>query len=270
MEKTVDGHTCRRCRGPDTDDMVQCDKCDGWHHYGCVGVTDEVADQSWSCANCKTATWNQRTTAASGGDSAQQESSKTLPSKRTPLPKQASPTGIQGSSSGIPELLKPSAPKGTGKELYVPKLAGLPTIRLDEASSIVSCTSSQRSARNRAKLQLQRLEEERAFEQQQAERRRAAEQLEAEKHREFLERKYKILDELASDSGSSRRSGSECSRRRVENWIEKECHLEVAQQFHEPPAQQMQGHQDQRSASQDFEQRQHAAIRMSKYFNPNI
>ena len=39
-ERTADGYTCKTCRGADSDDMVQCDQCDGWHHYNCVGVTD--------------------------------------------------------------------------------------------------------------------------------------------------------------------------------------------------------------------------------------
>ena len=40
-DRTLVDRTCKSCRGPDTDDMVQCDKCDKWHHFECVGVTEE-------------------------------------------------------------------------------------------------------------------------------------------------------------------------------------------------------------------------------------
>lgn len=33
--------------------MVQCDDCDQWYHYGCVGVDANVADVSWSCEQCR-------------------------------------------------------------------------------------------------------------------------------------------------------------------------------------------------------------------------
>ncbi|XP_062703751.1 uncharacterized protein LOC134286189 [Aedes albopictus] len=64
VDETMEGHTCKTCRGPDTEDMVQCDRCDGWFHFSCVGVSEEVADKSWSCTNCVTAKWIQRTKTA--------------------------------------------------------------------------------------------------------------------------------------------------------------------------------------------------------------
>lgn len=32
--------------------MVQCDACNDWHHFKCVGVTDTVADVEWQCTKC--------------------------------------------------------------------------------------------------------------------------------------------------------------------------------------------------------------------------
>ncbi|XP_062556741.1 uncharacterized protein LOC134221566 [Armigeres subalbatus] len=291
-EKTVDGQSCKCCGRPDTNEMVQCDKCDGWHHYECVGVSEEVVDQSWSCANCKTATWNQRTTSTSNRDLASKCTSNEHSPKSVSSKRNVSIAAAIIPSSGNPELIKPSDPagthtmnewsqsrqtdgaipqksRGTGRKLFVPSLEGLPVIQLDEASE-VSCSSSQKSARNRAKLKLQRLEEEMAFEEQQAERRRIAEQQEAEKHRVFIEKKYRILEELASERGSSRVSGSDYSRNRVADWIEKDCHSDAAQQSHGQPAQQGLGQEDLLPAQQGFGQRQQKSVRMSKYFNPNI
>ncbi|XP_065075283.1 uncharacterized protein LOC135699027 [Ochlerotatus camptorhynchus] len=277
-EKTVDGQTCRSCGGPDTDEMVQCDQCDGWHHYDCVGVTDEVVNQSWSCTNCKTAKWIQRTTTTSGKQSTPKDTRKEHKSKRTSSVKETTATTPIRSSSGKfksthsepavlfmgnPPVPEPSGSKkrsgpaplvepdsvsqpniGMGKQkekLFVPSVEGLPEIELEKKFSEVSCSSSQRSARNRAKLQLLRLQEEKEFEERQserrkkqekevaerrrlaeekeAERRRVAEHEEAEKHREFLTKKYKILEDLASEKGSRRSSSSIISRSRVEEWV---------------------------------------------------
>ncbi|XP_062557405.1 uncharacterized protein LOC134222277 [Armigeres subalbatus] len=196
-EKTVEGYTCKCCRELDTDDMVQCDRCDGWYHYECVGVTDEVVDQSWSCANCKTATWNQRSKSMSDREPAPESTSKERRSKRDVPKKDVStnmPVNQLNEKLDLPKTSGSSSrTQRPTKKLFVPSVDGLPIIELEEARSEVSCSSSQRSARNRAKLQLQRLEEERVFEQQQADQQRLREQQEAEKHKSFMDRKYKLL-----------------------------------------------------------------------------
>ncbi|XP_058827305.1 uncharacterized protein LOC131687249 [Topomyia yanbarensis] len=47
------GHSCRTCRSADNSRMVQCDGCDGWHHYECVGVDDQIEKKPWRCVICK-------------------------------------------------------------------------------------------------------------------------------------------------------------------------------------------------------------------------
>ncbi|XP_053686216.1 uncharacterized protein LOC128735749 [Sabethes cyaneus] len=238
MEKTIDGQTCKSCAKPDTDEMVQCDHCDGWHHYSCVGVTDDVANQSWSCTNCKTAKWIQRTTPTSKKQPTLKDAKTELKSRRT-LSVQEGRTSARSSCGKSIHSEPPSVPviqsnlrnDKRKEKLFVPSVEGVPIIELEKPLSEVSCSSSQRSARNRAKLQLLRLQEEREFEekqaerrrqeqQEEAERRRITEQQEAEKHREFLDRKYNILETLASEKGSSRSSRSSVSRSRVEQWVE--------------------------------------------------
>ncbi|XP_062698521.1 uncharacterized protein LOC134284163 [Aedes albopictus] len=51
-EKT--GFNCAGCRRPDDDEseMVFCDHCQRWYHFGCAGVSAEVRDVSWSCEEC--------------------------------------------------------------------------------------------------------------------------------------------------------------------------------------------------------------------------
>lgn len=45
--------TCPACSQPWTDaEMVQCDDCDLWFHYRCVGVDDGIKDKPWKCHQC--------------------------------------------------------------------------------------------------------------------------------------------------------------------------------------------------------------------------
>lgn len=43
---------CETCERFDYKDMVQCDNCDDWYHYRCVGVGPEIVDLNWSCVTC--------------------------------------------------------------------------------------------------------------------------------------------------------------------------------------------------------------------------
>ena len=45
---------CQLCQGSE-DDMhwIACDKCDGWYHFGCVGLTSAPdQEETWICDNC--------------------------------------------------------------------------------------------------------------------------------------------------------------------------------------------------------------------------
>ncbi|XP_062710664.1 uncharacterized protein LOC134288800 [Aedes albopictus] len=44
---------CRGCTRPDeAEDMVACDECSQWWHYGCAGVAASVCNRSWRCVTC--------------------------------------------------------------------------------------------------------------------------------------------------------------------------------------------------------------------------
>ncbi|XP_058449188.1 uncharacterized protein LOC131429158 [Malaya genurostris] len=49
------GYNCAACHRPDNDEtnMVFCDHCQRWYHFGCAGVNDDVRNISWSCPDCE-------------------------------------------------------------------------------------------------------------------------------------------------------------------------------------------------------------------------
>nr|XP_029720536.1 uncharacterized protein LOC109419047 [Aedes albopictus]XP_029720537.1 uncharacterized protein LOC109419047 [Aedes albopictus]XP_029720538.1 uncharacterized protein LOC109419047 [Aedes albopictus] len=50
------GKHCAKCDRPDTvDNLVGCDTCETWMHFGCAGVSDSIADpnRSWKCNRCR-------------------------------------------------------------------------------------------------------------------------------------------------------------------------------------------------------------------------
>ncbi|XP_062533405.1 uncharacterized protein LOC134202420 [Armigeres subalbatus] len=42
---------CERLNGEES--MVQCDGCQLWCHFSCVGVSESIKDRSWSCPKCR-------------------------------------------------------------------------------------------------------------------------------------------------------------------------------------------------------------------------
>ncbi|XP_053686701.1 uncharacterized protein LOC128736247 [Sabethes cyaneus] len=53
---------CAKCDRPDTaDNLVGCDTCETWMHYGCAQVTDSIAEEnrSWKCDQCRDAETSQ-------------------------------------------------------------------------------------------------------------------------------------------------------------------------------------------------------------------
>ncbi|XP_058456704.1 uncharacterized protein LOC131434071 [Malaya genurostris] len=48
------GYNCAACNRPDNEEsqMVFCDHCERWYHFGCAGVTAEIKDVSWCCQKC--------------------------------------------------------------------------------------------------------------------------------------------------------------------------------------------------------------------------
>ncbi|XP_055550466.1 uncharacterized protein LOC129732983 isoform X1 [Wyeomyia smithii] len=47
------GQSCRSCYCADNSRMVQCDDCDRWHHFNCVGVDSQIEMVPWQCVECE-------------------------------------------------------------------------------------------------------------------------------------------------------------------------------------------------------------------------
>ncbi|XP_062711164.1 uncharacterized protein LOC134289403 [Aedes albopictus] len=194
--------SCTFCQEEDNDNMVQCDKCDRWIHFACVGVTEEIADRSWSCPKCVAATGVQqpsssttnRPPAGSSTCAEQQKSvtSKQFISKRTPGP------GTSGHERG--------------NTVSEPARKLVPSNRVAHRGKSTASQASSSSRRSILHLQLQRLEEEREYE-----------KVQAEKHRAYLDRKYELLEQMHS------RTGSECSESedRVRQWVQDTNNIRV-------------------------------------------
>lgn len=50
----VHENNCMECWDLDNSNMVQCDQCDRWAHFLCVGVGPEIENSDWSCKLCST------------------------------------------------------------------------------------------------------------------------------------------------------------------------------------------------------------------------
>lgn len=46
-------YSCQLCDARNNNEMVQCDGCDRWFHFVCVEVSEDIANVSWVCLDCK-------------------------------------------------------------------------------------------------------------------------------------------------------------------------------------------------------------------------
>ncbi|XP_062557151.1 uncharacterized protein LOC134222011 [Armigeres subalbatus] len=69
---------CQQCDlANNIDDMVQCEGCNKWSHYGCVGFDDGKKEDHWKCRECvtKPTSNNDKEVPSKQGESAQEETS---------------------------------------------------------------------------------------------------------------------------------------------------------------------------------------------------
>ncbi|XP_062708532.1 uncharacterized protein LOC134288256 [Aedes albopictus] len=216
-EESHPGRTCQVCRGMDTDEMVQCDDCQKWHHFQCVGVTQQIENFPWSCAKCGIAKGVQESISTAGAHQGSGGVSVRLSevdlNSLPVLPHQQVETQPQTSRVTDGTIQK----KDVNKTPFVTSLRWVvntsrePSRNASRASSVSSSHSSQALA----KLKLQKLEELRTIERREAEQQRALVADEAKKEKAYLDQKYHLLEQAMSESGSSR----DDSVSRTEHWV---------------------------------------------------
>lgn len=65
--------SCAHCSKPDSyDNYVQCDRCNAWWHYLCAGVTNSIADRSFTCEACLHVSLSSRVSSSSSRVAAMQ------------------------------------------------------------------------------------------------------------------------------------------------------------------------------------------------------
>ncbi|XP_058834623.1 uncharacterized protein LOC131691898 [Topomyia yanbarensis] len=244
FDDTVPGWACKICQGADTEDMVQCDVCDKWHHYECVGVADDIANVSWRCPNCVAEREYQRKLQQipkyAGGQDKSSKQNQTGGDSVIPAVPINAPLGLPiavgvagpSISSGRNPIVSKMVAALEVKQFKHSQSITLPVHPNPDTKATIlanrarSANSQSCSIKSLLKLELQKLEEERAFEQQEAERRRILEQeeakrrrdfelREAEKYREYIKKKYALLEEMSNRSDSSRSEAAS----RVNDWV---------------------------------------------------
>ncbi|XP_058826515.1 uncharacterized protein LOC131686265 [Topomyia yanbarensis] len=229
-EESHPGRTCQVCREEDTDEMVRCDDCLKWHHFQCVGVTQEVENFPWSCTKCETAKGVQDTSSVNSvhlhinNDSSKQSfvpMIKGCPQAILPEQQQQHPSEegklIKAAS------VRPAATVEQDHKNNMNSAASVTTVQWVVSRNNARCkntakapsTASNSSSQALARLQLQRLEDLRKVERREAEQQRAIAAEEARKERAFLEQKYQLLEQAISESGSV----ESVSENRVKNWL---------------------------------------------------
>lgn len=225
LEKTIPGFSCAMCDKEDTETMVQCDQCDEWFHFDCVGVTSEIENTRWSCSECTNAKGVQTPISVSSSPTAgrtknhneqtptgtkkKNRFARFVPPSPRPNPPQPNPAPtVPQPAPPTPRGVSPAQNKSSND---IP--APVDKQRTSKAPSVASSRMSQQAL---MKLKLQRLEEERELERR-----------EAEKEKKYLEQKYSLLEEMASERGSDRDS---VKSKRVRDWVS-----EQGSRLNEPP-----------------------------------
>lgn len=193
---------CQTCGITENKPMVQCDMCDGWSHFICVGVTEEVKDQSWICLKCQSAKENQPTIPSS-----------CLHHQRVPHKQTSENVATDHNDDPMRLRASTSSENAAAGQITSPTIrsanVNVPVVVIEPASDAHSSHSgnksrSSKSSQSLLKLQLMKLNEERAFE-----------EAEAAKFREYLKEKYRLLEQMTNRTESSRSEDGS----RVRKWV---------------------------------------------------
>nr|XP_019525101.1 uncharacterized protein LOC109397213 [Aedes albopictus] len=164
--------SCALCENPVNERMVQCNTCDVWHHFSCVGVSEDIKGYNWTCLKCDTAK------AAKGA----------IPRKM--MTRAAAAKGAkkanrkEGQTDGVNEQTKEA------DELAGAVGGSAPSLKASRAGSVVSA-ASRKSAKARLDVELQQIKAEEELMRE-----------EMQRKRELAKKKFEVLKEMADLEGS--------------------------------------------------------------------
>ncbi|XP_058456562.1 uncharacterized protein LOC131433959 [Malaya genurostris] len=162
--------------------MVQCDVCDGWHHFDCVGVDDRVEDRSWRCLKCVTVV-RKRVSKRSKAEKVDKKASTSVKGD----------TAVDGFTKKQSDSVKQC--KQQEESNQQPKSP--------ESISVMSYTS-RKSTRLQLELQLRKLDAEKSL---------------LEEKKKLIDKKYSVLQELAELEDEDGKTGSVDGVSKVEDWL---------------------------------------------------
>ncbi|XP_055630329.1 uncharacterized protein LOC129771064 [Toxorhynchites rutilus septentrionalis] len=158
-------YSCPICKKFDNSRMVQCDDCNDWFHFDCVGVTEDVENHDWSCSQCTEAK-----KAAKSKEQVSHHGNQPAQSNEGAVELQQATGAQKGATKTTMVNLDPNSLFGPGPSHRTIKQND----RRDEGSlSMVQ-----------AEIRMKMLEEEKALE------------------RKYLQRKYEIMIEAAGGSSA--------------------------------------------------------------------
>ncbi|XP_062710516.1 uncharacterized protein LOC134288741 [Aedes albopictus] len=175
-------YSCKKCsRRDSSDNMVCCDFCDAWEHYGCAGVTDSISDsnRSFVCVRCT--------------EEARGSTLNTIPEGEA----------VMGQGETIPPTETPT----TGA---IPKNRHLQKDD-DAGGSVVSVSTSASSKKSqRIQMCLNLLEETKKVKMRML-----------EEEEKYLQAKFDLLMKLGEDEDGSKKSSvsARTKRKRLEKWL---------------------------------------------------
>ncbi|XP_055590411.1 uncharacterized protein LOC129742523 [Uranotaenia lowii] len=209
--KVVRTFSCSLCKDPDNNHMVQCDRCQSWYHYQCVGVGDSVADRSWLCPSCD----KHSTTVAP--ETLRKNESKSQRSKAS------TSTSVKAAKAALDlQQLQEQ------KQLELQRIQEETIQAEKEVALAKSRLESEKKQREKeAALEKKRLEDERKrqeaeeeFERLQLKKETIRQEALRKLEEKFLAEKYRILNAQLDEDGSSKSGCSEFSGRRTKQWVE--------------------------------------------------
>ncbi|XP_062709246.1 uncharacterized protein LOC134288424 [Aedes albopictus] len=200
MPAQDDARDCGACDEPNSADvgMVACDGCSVWYHYTCAKVSPGVQQRSWRCSKCLLELPPEAT-------GAKKKVGKKQAANLTVLGVTSSEMA-KSSNANQKKTSEKSKNSEKSKTLVVPDLAasgiatpkkhpGVPALDISSHGEMRSSKSSTSTARARAQLALQRLEDERLLEEQKLREERARleeERIRLEKERQLKEQEHAI------------------------------------------------------------------------------